>query len=82
MENQPVPQPSAPVQPPTDAVKPTPLPRTVETPEQRQARQTGAIKAINDICKSYHVSLHVAKLDISSGRIWPEISIMALDLPS
>lgn len=54
---------------------------TKETDEQKQARVDAANKAIQDVCAQYHVGFHVPTLDISSGKIWPEIKLMALDLP-
>ncbi len=52
-----------------------------ETDEQKQARVDGANKALQALCASYHVAFHVPSLDISSGKIWPVIKLMALDLP-
>lgn len=58
----------------------TPAPK--ETDEQKQARVDGANKALKALCEQYHVAFHVPHLDISSGKIWPVIKLMALDLPS
>lgn len=73
--------PGAPIRPvnfPTTALKPQP---EKETEEQKQARVAGANKALKALCEQYHVAFHVPQLDISSGKIWPIIQLMALDLP-
>lgn len=56
-------------------------PSSQETDEQKQARVDGANKALQALCEQYHVAFHVPQLDISSGKIWPIIKLMALDLP-
>ena len=52
-----------------------------ETNEQKQARVEAANKALKALCEQYHVAFHVPTLDISSGKIWPTIQLLALDLP-
>jgi len=54
---------------------------SIETDEQKQARVDGANKALQALCEQYHVAFHVPQLDISSGKIWPIIKLMAQDLP-
>jgi hypothetical protein len=67
---------------PTRNIPPTPKPQPEkETDEQKQARVDGANKALQALCSQYHVAFHVPHLDISSGKIWPVIKLMALDLP-
>ncbi len=50
----------------------------LETDEQKQKRLDDAQKALNALLKEYRVALNVAKLDISSGKIWPQIDLVAL----
>lgn len=64
---------------------PDPAPKSAPTPEtaeQRQARVEAANKAIKGVCEQYHCSFHVPHLDISSGKIMPVITVIALDLPA
>ena len=64
--------------PPETERKPDPI---KETDEQKNARVEQANKAIQAVCKQYHVAFHVPTLDISSGKLWPVIKLLALDLP-
>lgn len=52
-----------------------------ETEEQKQARVDAANKALKALCEKFHVVFHVPTLDISSGKIWPRIKLLAVDLP-
>lgn len=65
--------------PPPAPAEAMPLPK--ETDEQKQARVDGASEALKALCDQYHVAFHVPQLDISSGKIWPIIKVIALDLP-
>ncbi len=51
---------------------------TVETDEQKEARLKTASEALTALLKEHRVSLNVSKLDISSGKIWPQIDLIAL----
>jgi hypothetical protein len=79
--NKPIRKPVA-VPSPKQGPKPqTPTPPLKETDEGKQARVDKANAAIQALCAQYHVAFHVPNLDISSGKIWPVIKLMALDLP-
>ena len=67
---------------PPSTPRPVPTPQPIkETNEQKQSRVEAANKALKALCDQYHVSFHVPSLDISSGKIWPVIQLIALDLP-
>jgi hypothetical protein len=55
------------------------LPPAPETPQQKQDRVAAAGKALSDLLHSFRVALNVSKLDISSGKIRPQVDLIALD---
>jgi hypothetical protein len=52
----------------------------IETDAEREVRVKNAQTELAALFKKYSVSLNVTKLDISSGKIWPEINLVALPL--
>jgi hypothetical protein len=70
------------MRPPHQPSRPAPAsPLAPETAEQKEARIAAANKAIQEVCKRFGVAFHVPSLDISSGKIWPVISLLATDKP-
>lgn len=56
-------------------------PNVSETDEQREERVNRANQAIREILKKENCILMVPVLDISTGRVFPKIQVVAQQLP-
>lgn len=57
-------------------------PVTGESPEQRQARANSAGEALRAVLAQYNCVLNVSNLNIGTGKILPQIDIVAVDQPA